>query len=310
MADLTLPYDDFQDGAIIEASEHNANNTAITDHVNSDVVKITGNQTITGEKTFASSSLKLQEAGSTDVATIAVASLAASRTLTVPDPGAAASFVMTEGTQTINGAKTLTTSPAVAPAGAGDAFVRMTVNGGQAWAAGADDSDSDAFVLSASTTPGTTNVMRMSSAGEMNLPLQPAFLVTNGTGASDVTGDGTTYEAVWATEVFDQGGDFASNAFTAPVTGRYQLNAKISIRQIGAAHTSMIFNIVTSNRSYKQLIVQGSQLYSSYMFEVSVLADMDAADTAYINIQINGSTKTCDFDGDAASNNFSGWLVA
>ncbi len=72
------------------------------------VIGTAGTQTITGAKTFTSSTLLLQEAGSTDVVTVAVATLAAGRTYTVPDAGAAASFVMTEGAQTINGAITLT----------------------------------------------------------------------------------------------------------------------------------------------------------------------------------------------------------
>lgn len=72
-----------------------------------DFILTTGTQTITGVKTFASSALKLQEVGSTDVVTVAVAALAASRIYTVPDAGAAASFVMTEGAQTINGTKTM-----------------------------------------------------------------------------------------------------------------------------------------------------------------------------------------------------------
>ncbi len=69
------------------------------------VVHLAGSETITGAKTFQSSTLLLQEAGSTDAVTIAVATLAASRVYTVPDAGGAASFVMTEGAQTINGAK-------------------------------------------------------------------------------------------------------------------------------------------------------------------------------------------------------------
>lgn len=70
------------------------------------VVGTTGTQAITGAKTFDSSALKLQEAGSTDVVTVAVASLAASRTYTVPDAGADASFVISAGTSTISGTKT------------------------------------------------------------------------------------------------------------------------------------------------------------------------------------------------------------
>lgn len=40
------------------------------------------------------------------VVSVVVGAMAAARTLTVPDPGAAASFVMSEGAQTINGVKT------------------------------------------------------------------------------------------------------------------------------------------------------------------------------------------------------------
>lgn len=73
---------------------------------NGTFMALEGIQTNTGAKTFASSTLLLQEAGSTDVATIAVATLATGRTYTVPDAGTNASFVMTEGTQTINGTVT------------------------------------------------------------------------------------------------------------------------------------------------------------------------------------------------------------
>ncbi len=75
-----------------------------------DFLMTVGAQTITGAKTFASSALLLQETGGTDVATIAVASLGAGRTYTVPDAGAAADFLMTVGAQTITGAKTYASS--------------------------------------------------------------------------------------------------------------------------------------------------------------------------------------------------------
>lgn len=77
---------------------------------NATFAALEGAQTITGTKTFASSSLLLQEAGGTDTITIAIAALATSRTYTMPDAGTNASFVMTEGTQTINGSKTFGSS--------------------------------------------------------------------------------------------------------------------------------------------------------------------------------------------------------
>lgn len=75
-----------------------------------DLLLTVGSQTITGNKTFASSALRLQEAGSTDVVTIAVASLGAGRTYTVPEAGGSADFVMTAGTQTIGGSKTFSSA--------------------------------------------------------------------------------------------------------------------------------------------------------------------------------------------------------
>jgi hypothetical protein len=49
--------------------------------------------------------------GTTNTATISASAPGASRTYTIADPGANASFVMTEGTQTINGVKTFGSAP-------------------------------------------------------------------------------------------------------------------------------------------------------------------------------------------------------
>lgn len=52
---------------------------------------------------------------------------------------------------------------------AGDAFVRYTVNGGEEWAVGVDNSDDDAFVWS-HWVPGTDNRLRLSRDGNLSLP--------------------------------------------------------------------------------------------------------------------------------------------
>jgi len=73
----------------------------------------TGSQTFAGDKTFngnvnLKADLTIQNQGAgTEIATIRVADLAANRIYTAPEAGADASFVMTEGTQTVNGNKTL-----------------------------------------------------------------------------------------------------------------------------------------------------------------------------------------------------------
>ncbi len=56
------------------------------------------------------------QTGNTTVGLV-FAEMAAARTLTVPDPGGAASFAMSEGAQTLNGVKTFGSSPVVPAAG-------------------------------------------------------------------------------------------------------------------------------------------------------------------------------------------------
>jgi hypothetical protein len=76
------------------------------------VVQTTGTQSIAGSKTFTDPITQNDTSnqivlGVTNTTTLNATAPAASRTVTIPDPGANASFVMTEGTQTINGSKTL-----------------------------------------------------------------------------------------------------------------------------------------------------------------------------------------------------------
>lgn len=76
------------------------------------VVHLTGNESIAGTKTFTDPIVQNDTTnqlvlGVTNTTTISATAPSTSRTVTIPDPGANASFVMTEGTQTINGQKTL-----------------------------------------------------------------------------------------------------------------------------------------------------------------------------------------------------------
>lgn len=158
---------------------------------------------------------------------------------------------------------------------------------------------------------GTNQITAISIKGsgqEVTQPLQPCFLATDGTGATNVTGDGTTYSELWPTEVFDQGNDFASNTFTAPVDGKYLLSVNLDYTDTNATHALRSLTIVTSNRSYSH-----SDSYalaeSARTLSLCVLADMDANDTATVTIRITNSTKTVSVAGSAVANTFSGSLI-
>lgn len=145
--------------------------------------------------------------------------------------------------------------------------------------------------------------------GTTTQPSQPSFLVTNATGATDITGDGTAYTVLWPTEVFDQANNFASNTFTAPVTGRYLLSVSILVRGLTSSHSPIVLALVTSNREYRSTYIGGTTTLTSIPMHICVLADMAAAQTATVVLTVSGGTKVVDIDTDAKQNYFSGSLM-
>ena len=148
--------------------------------------------------------------------------------------------------------------------------------------------------------------MTIDSTGAVTKPLQPAFLV-NGTTQNNIA-NGTTLQ--FGTEIFDQNGDFASNAFTAPVTGRYHLSFEIRFVDLDNAASYIIIRMETSNRNYDTIIDidEFSSDVQYYTANFSMLMDMDANDTAsVVYIQSGGTAQT---DSDSNHSLFSGYLVA
>ena len=303
-----------------------------------------GAQTITGAKTFADQTLLLQETGSTDVITINVAALAASRAYTMPDAGGAASFVMTAGAQSIGGVKTFTSNPlvsfsssgavvslsivngsntassdavgiiSVAGTSAGDAYSNWVVSGTTNWSLGIDNSDSDALCLTAASTLNGTNIIRATTAGQINQPLQPCFNAYVGATVSNVTGDGTVYTIIFDTALFDVGSNFntGTGTFTAPVTGKYLLMTMIQLVQLTVVtHTTVVARIVTTAFPYYSLFDVTAGTALGWMIPICVVANMTAGDTATVTIEVDGASKVVDVvgTGSQARTYFSGSLI-
>jgi len=146
----------------------------------------------------------------------------------------------------------------------------------------------------------------MDSAHIITTPKQPAFQAQTGT-QNNIAG-GTTIS--FPTETFDQNADFASNTFTAPVTGKYQLSFTIRLVDVDSASNYHIIRLQTSNRNYDPIF--DTNEYSAdidyYSMQFSILADMDANDTAIlVYIQSAGATQV---DIGANDGFFTGYLVA
>ena len=174
----------------------------------------------------------------------------------------------------------------VDPSG-GDAYLQVGVSGAGAWCAGVRNSDSDAFYLTSGSTLGSaSNVMKVTTAGEINYPLQPAFFAYVNTSIPDVSGDGTVYTIIPDVEVFDQNADFniATGTFTAPVTGRYRFEF-LCVVGTGTVITVANMNINTSNNNIQFGMNLSANLATTNVKGIGTqLVDMDAADMAIFTV--------------------------
>jgi len=158
-------------------------------------------------------------------------------------------------------------------------------------------------------TVNAAECMRIDSTGAITKPLQPAFLVEPSNNAANQNiAVGSDVTVTFGTEIFDQNGDFASNTFTAPVTGKYQLQTGLRVQSLSYSINYYFVLIKTSNRSYINILDPDFGQDSSYFtFTLSVLADMDANDTAIVTIYQPTGTQQTDIIDDSF---FSGYLVA
>ena len=187
------------------------------------------------------------------------------------------------------------------------------------WCCGIDNNatvpSADPFVISQGTTLGTNNVMSVATTGEVTFPLQSAFSAYLAATVLNKTGAGTTYQLGTdaLTEIFDRNSDFVtSGTFTAPITGLYALAASMNDAGNNANVYAHIVRIVTSNRTYSA----ASRIPPGTGFDGSAsccyICDMDAGDTAVVNVIVYGSTggDTTDIYGDASfATGFQGYLL-
>ena len=163
--------------------------------------------------------------------------------------------------------------------------------------------------LGTQKTLAGNNTLVLDTDGIMTRPLQPAFLVQPASSSMDNLAINTSHTIAYGTEIFDQNGDFSSNTFTAPVTGRYQLNVNLYISQIDHDVTYYQPQLNTSNRTYYFIIgTSGFDADVNYMtINFIVLADMDANDTATVSFPTqNAGAAQVDLGTDSY---FSGYLV-
>ena len=147
--------------------------------------------------------------------------------------------------------------------------------------------------------------MLITADGEVTMPAQPAFMAGPSGTQSNMANDTTI---LLGTEVFDVGANFASNTFNAPVTGKYQLNASIRLQSVDSASNYIYLVIDTSNRDYYSVIDPDFGQDAVYWnLSVSVIADMDASDTAKVTFRPQAGAAQADVNSNESL--FSGFLA-
>jgi hypothetical protein len=173
-----------------------------------------------------------------------------------------------------------------------------------------DGSSNGEIIFKADTGSAVTEHMRINNTGAITKPLQPAFSAKSS--STPTLAINTTYTLPLDTEIFDQNADYDTSnyTFTAPITGRYQLNGSVYMyNSLDSSAGYMILKIETSNREYQKIITAtmfGSDI-ANFSMNISVTADMDASDTAYLTLYQQGGAAQVTISG--GNTHFTGFLA-
>lgn len=148
--------------------------------------------------------------------------------------------------------------------------------------------------------------MRIDSSGHVTKSAQPAFQAVPASNQNNIA-TGTDVTIIFGTERFDVGSNFASNTFTAPVTGKYYLDVQLRVEYIDTAANYYQLKIQTTNHTYVMTLdpnFSADMLYGP--MSISIVADMDANDTTLVKLHQSGGTAQSDIDDESY---FSGYLL-
>jgi hypothetical protein len=149
----------------------------------------------------------------------------------------------------------------------------------------------------------TTQTENYSLLGKWRAVGQPCVLAHRSSSVANATGAGVTYTILFNTEIFDQDSNYnpGTGTFTAPVTGKYLIQASCLLQNIGASHTDAALSIVTTARTFQVYQYVTPFAGRNNTMQISAICDMTATNTATITIQVAGSTQTVTVGGQATN---------
>ena len=171
-----------------------------------------------------------------------------------------------------------------------------------------DNGDVNSFRVVAQNNDILLNVY---GDGNVSKPKHTTFLAYN-TAPQNNIAFGSNVTVVLNAERFDQNSDFSSNAFIAPIDGKYLFSYSLYLRNVQIAAGYYELRLVTSNRVYDTIISpNGFDLNLNYFhLNGSVIADMETGDQCFLRIvQGTGTGATAATDIETGSW-LSGTLIA
>jgi len=141
-------------------------------------------------------------------------------------------------------------------------------------------------------------------------PAQPGVLAYNSATDTNVTGYDINHTCDFDTEVYDQGGNFLNDVFTAPVTGRYFITATVRLEGLNTNIMQLPLRINASNEDYFYIFNnQPSSGVTNQAITVTNIIDMDANDTVYIQLQAQGvGSNAVDVIGQGVGGSHTAWI--
>lgn len=151
------------------------------------------------------------------------------------------------------------------------------------------------------TTQNATNTYIVSpTTYELTRPLQPTFFALNSASDPNITGDGSTYDIICDTEIYDYNSDYnnATGVFTCSLDSKFEYITHVALDDL-TGHTGYV-ELETSNQIFQTwnigwataLTVALSGGYTS-----SIICEMDAADTVFMSTTMSGGAKNVDVIG-------------
>jgi hypothetical protein len=179
---------------------------------------------------------------------------------------------------------------------------------------------SDAFHIyydDVSSAPGSTVTLnegfKMDKNGQVTKSNQAYFNAYLNSNVANVIGGSAWYTVPFGTERIDRKSDFSTTTYASRTTGLHDLFYTVGMEGFGNTNTDLVSRLVTSNKNYRhrrENAWQNRSVGGELLVHGAERVDMDALDTAKVEIYCNGSTVV-DLTGESSgiTTHFKGGLV-